>query len=30
LPRDLFGGEGLVGNYIGVREVGEAHGLIAV
>jgi hypothetical protein len=30
LPLGLFGGEGFVGNYFGVREMGEVHGLIAV
>jgi hypothetical protein len=25
----FFGGEGLVGDYVGVREMGEAHGFIA-
>jgi hypothetical protein len=29
LQRGLLRGERLVGNYIGVGEMGEAHGLIA-
>jgi hypothetical protein len=29
LPRGFFGGEWLVGNYIGISEMGKAHGLIA-
>jgi hypothetical protein len=29
LPRGFFGGERLVGDYVGVGEMGKSHGLIA-